>query len=215
MAALPNFRGQTNLIDRFNFDGSIASATAPQLILPKTEGRSSFSFQNTSSAVMWLQMGPATAKATVTSGVVTSIAVVNGGFGYSYAPRIKILGGGQRTGNGLDLGSGMPGSPSPSNYATAHCVMTGTAPNMSIASIVVDNGGAGYSNNVLSAPYVLLLNDPNDLFGCASPYGGGSGSGYQIAAGASFYEAYSIVSTEAVSVFCATAAATFVCRTTQ
>ena len=214
MAALPNFRGQSALIPKFNFDGSIASATAPQLILPQAAPRSSFSFQNASSAVLWLQFGPATAKATVTNGVVTSIAVVNGGFGYSYAPRVKLLGGGTKN-NGLNLGSGYPGSDSPSNIATAHCVMTGSAPNMSIASIVVDNGGAGYSNDSRAAPYVQLINDPNDEFGCANPYNSGAGSGYQVAAGASFYEAYSVVATDAVAVWGGTLGQTYVCRVTQ
>ena len=100
---------------------------------------------------MWLEFGPARAKATVTNGVVTSIAVANAGFGYSYAPRIKILGGSIK-GDGLNLSNGYPGTDSPSNIATAHCVMTGSAPNMTIASIVVDNGGAGYSNDSRAAP---------------------------------------------------------------
>ena len=83
---------------------------------------------------------------------------------------------------------------------------------MTIASIVVDNGGAGYSNDSRAAPYVQLINDPNDTFGCAAP---SANVGYELAPGAVFYESYSVVPTDQVAVFCATSTSTFVCRVTQ
>lgn len=210
MAALPGFRGQTNLIPSFRFDGSITSGSAPQLILPSEGPRASLSIQNTSAANMWLEFGPARAAATVSNGVVTSVAVTNAGFGYSYPPIIMFLGGGIHS-NGLNLSSGYPGQKAPNNVARAHCVMTGTAPNMSIASIVVDNGGSGYSNDSRAAPYVQIMNSPNDVFGCAVP---SVGVGYLLQSQAVFYESYSIVPTDQIAVFCATPGSTFVCRIT-
>ena len=65
----------------------------------------------------------ATATATVTSGFVTSIAVVNGGSGYTAPPTIAITGGG---------GAG----------ATATANVSGGA----VTSITVNNPGSGYTN---------------------------------------------------------------------
>ena len=91
---------------------------------------------------MWYTFGSARAYATLTNGVVTSVTVVNAGFGFTYAPLIEFLGGGNKLRNSTNLGLGQPGGQdAPSNTAQAHCVMTGSAPNMSVASIVVDNGG--------------------------------------------------------------------------
>ena len=213
MASVPGFRAAMTQIPGFRFDGSTVNATAPQLVLPQGP-RSSISLQNTSQNTIWLEFGGARATATVTNGVVTAVAVVNAGFGYSYAPRVQFLGGSIKN-NGLNLGSGYPGYDSPARLARAHCVMTGSAPIMTIASIVNDDPGAGYSNNALSAPYVYLENDPNDTFGCASPYGGGSGSGYSLAPGSTWYEAFSVVATETVAVWSATTGSTFACRITQ
>lgn len=211
MASLPGFRGQTNLIPGYRFDGTIASATASQLILPNAAPRSSFSFQNTSSAVMWLEFGSARAKATVSNGAITSVTVLNGGFGFTYPPRIMFMGGALDPTNGRFLGIGYPGHPAPSHPARAHAVLTGGV----VTSIVVDDGGSGYSSNASAAPYVSLHNDPQDPFGCADAYGAGSGSGYKLSSGATFYEAYSVVPTDSVSVWCATLGATFACRVTQ
>ena len=213
MAALPNFRGQTNLIQGFRFDGTTASAVAPQLILPYASPRSSLSIQNTSANVLWLEFGSARATATVSNGSVTAVTVVNGGFGFTYPPLVTFMGGSADPGNGWFLGIGYPGHPAPSRPAQAHAVLTAGV----VTSIVVDDGGLGYSNNAnpLSAPYVLLTNDPQDPFGCASPYGGGSGSGYKLAAGATWYEAYSLVPTEQVAVWGATGPSTYACRITQ
>ena len=209
MASLVGFREQRILIPSYRADGVIASATAPQLILPSAAPRSSVLLQNTSSSNMWIEFGSGRAKATISNGVVTSIAVTNAGFGFSYAPRIILLGGSNHQ-NGLNLGLGLPGQEAPSNIATAVCVMTGTAPNMSIASITVTNGGSGYS----AAPYVQILNDPNDSYGAANPYNAGAGVGFELYPGQSLYEAHSIVCTDAIAVFCATVSATYFCRYT-
>ena len=211
MAARPGFRGQTNSIHGYRFDGQIASATAPQLILPWAAPRSSFLFQNTSSATLWLEFGSARATATVTNGAVSSVTVVNGGFGFTNPPMIEILGGAADPVNGLFLGVGYPGHPAPSRPARAHAVLTGGV----VTSILVDDGGAGYSNNAASAPYVFLRNERNDPYGCANPYNAGSGRGYQVVTGAQFYEAYSVVTTDPVAVWGGTVGQTFFCRITQ
>jgi hypothetical protein len=208
MAALPNFRGQTNLIRGYRFDGAIASAVAPQLILPEAAPRSSVSIQNTSNAAMWLDFGGARAAAVVSGGSVVSVSVTNGGFGYAYPPVIRFMGGAADPGNGRFLGIGYPGHPAPSRPARAHAVLVGGV----VTSIVVDDGGAGYSS---IPPYVHLANDPQDPFGCASPYGAGAGAGYQLAPGSTWYEAFSVVATETVAVWSATVSATYACRITQ
>ncbi|MDE3066308.1 MAG: tail fiber domain-containing protein [Verrucomicrobiota bacterium] len=79
---------------------------------------------------------PATANATVTSGFVTSIAVVNGGSGYTTAPAVTISGGG---------GSG----------ATATATLSGGA----VTGITVNNAGSGYT----SAPAVTIAPPPPNL----------------------------------------------------
>ena len=43
--------------------------------------------------------------------------------------------------------------------------MTGSAPNLSVASITIDDPGAGY----VIAPYVFIMNSDLDPYGCALP----------------------------------------------
>jgi hypothetical protein len=78
----------------------------------------------------------ATATATLTSGFVTSITVVDGGVGYTSAPSVTISGGG---------GSG----------ATATANVSGGA----VTSITVNNAGSGYS----SPPTVFIALPPPNI----------------------------------------------------
>lgn len=191
-------------VPHFMFDssGAIVSATAPQLILPRSFSRSHFVVANLSATLpMYLEIGSARAVATLTNGVVTGVTVTNPGFGFSLPPTIEFRGGGAGMFPGF-LGSGDPNSPSPSKVATAHCVMSGAAPNQVVASVTVDYGGAGY----LVAPYVLIQNAQNDANGCADPSSGG-GSGLLLpAAGGSYVVNGTACTTDQMALFCSTGA---------
>jgi hypothetical protein len=193
----------------FYYDASstIASATAPQLILPRRNSCSHLMVQNISTAAMYLEFGSARAVATITNGQVSAVTVTNPGFGFSLAPTIQFRGGGANGFPGF-IGSSEPLSPPPGDPAQAHCVMTGAAPNMSVQSIVIDNPGAGY----LFPPYVQILNDPKDPNGCADP-SQSAGVGILLgAAGGSYYLNGTACPTDALALFCATIGAAFTCK---
>jgi hypothetical protein len=155
---------------------------------------------------MNLGFGGARATATISSGTVTSVAVTNAGFGFSYAPLIRFIGGGPQGAvpNNRFLTPGIPPYSGPSTVAQAHCVMTGSAPNMSVSSIVVDYGGAGYKN----APYVRIENDLNDPYGAFSA---SATTGIQLPPnGGNMVFNGTSTPTDAISVF-GTATSTFAC----
>ena len=190
MARVVGFTEQQVLTPTYRADGAVTTGGTPQLILPRAAPRSSILIQNTSTSdTITLEFGCARATATVTNGMVTAITVTNAGFGFTYAPSVHFLGGGNMS-NGRDLGVGYPNQLAPSNYASAHCVMSGG----SISSIVIDNPGSGYD----CAPYVQLLNDPNDNYGSAIP---SATVGYKLTAGSVFRESYNVVTTDTIAVY--------------
>jgi len=203
MARMVGFAEQQNLIPVYRADGTIAAGGTPQLILPRAAPRSSIIIQNTSTSdTIYLEFGCARATATVSGGKVTAVTVTNAGFGFTYAPSVHFLGGGNLL-NGRDLGVGYPNQNAPSNYATAHCVLSGGA----ISSIVIDNPGSGYD----CAPYVQLLNDPNDNYGCAVP---SATVGYKLTAGSVFRESYNVVTTDTIAVYGGTTGDSWFCMYT-
>src|ERR1700690_1260785 len=110
---MPGIRGQIGTRDlTFRADGTIASASVPQLVMPESWERSFWQFQNISTAIMYLEFGSARAHCALTTGAVTSITVDNGGFGFTVPPRVHFLGGGNG-GNSAVLGTGDPFSPAP------------------------------------------------------------------------------------------------------
>ena len=193
MARIVGFTEQQVLTPVYRADGKITTGGTPQLILPRAAPRSSIFIQNTSTSdALYFEFGGARASATVSNGAVTAITVTNAGFGYTYPPSVHFLGGGNLA-NGRDLGLGYPNQSAPSNYATAHCVLS----NGSISSIVIDNPGSGYD----CAPYILLLNDPNDNYGAALP---SATSGFKLSTGQWFQQDSSVVHTDQISVYGAT-----------
>jgi hypothetical protein len=70
---------------------------------------------------------------TLSGGAITAIAVSSGGSGYSTAPSISLS------------------APGGGSGATFTVVMTGTAPNQSVASVTVDGGGSGYKGTVTAS----------------------------------------------------------------
>lgn len=166
-----NQGGVTHLFDA---SGTL-TGTAPVLVLPTASFRSFLSIQNVGTSIMYVDFGYARAGAVTMSGTfpnlsVASVAVANAGQQYSYPPQISFYGGGNNT-NTAYPGVPLPEEIDPTTVAKAHCVMTGTAPNMSVASIVVDNGGASY----LSAPLAFIRNRTQDPNGCIATVPGGPG----------------------------------------
>lgn len=186
----------------YDASGAITTGGTAQLILPERPMCSMFVVQNISDTAMYLEIGSARATATITSGVITSIAVTNAGFGFTVPPIIEFLGGGSSIKNPNYLAAGQPGFESPSNVAKAHCVLTtGT-----VSSIVVDSGGANYVN----APYVWIRNSQQDPFGCATP---STTSGIALQAnGGSYYVNGTATTTDSLAIFCATTAKRFTCK---
>lgn len=202
---LPNTRGQQIRDYTYDASGTIATGGTAQLILPERKSTSMWFFQNISDTDMYMEIGSARATAVLTGGVVTSVTITNGGFGFTRPPRVHFIGGASVGWNMQDsnyLGAGEIGYPAPSNFARGHAVLTAGA----VSSIVVDNGGASYAN----PPYVFISNSFEDPFGCASP---SATNGIFIpAAGGSYYNNGTAQSTDPLSIFCATAGKAFTCK---
>jgi hypothetical protein len=199
--------GQPGPHSLYDASGSIVSGSAPQLLLPRRFSCSHLVVQNLSATVMYLEFGSARAVATISGGQVSAITVTNAGFGFSLAPTIQLRGGGNMMYPAF-LGATDPNAPAAAHPATAHCVMTGTAPNMSVASIVIDNPGSGYE----VAPYVMIANRHADPGGCADP-SANSGSGILLAANGGIHSINGTVcTTDQAALFCASAGARFTCK---
>lgn len=196
---------------QFTADGSVAAGGTPQLVLPQVPSRSFLMLQNTSAGSLYFEFGSARATATLSSGGVGSIAVTNAGFNFTKTPVVRFSGGGY-AGNTAYLGLSQPGGEGPSSsivagkVARAHCVMTGSAGNLSVSSIVVDDPGAGYA----VAPYVFIVNSDLDPYGCAAP---SLTSGMLLTAQSPpFVLNGTSCFTDSVAVFGATTGQTFLCR---
>lgn len=190
---LPGSRQQLQLDDFLDFSGTIAVGGTPQLLLPQQPRRAYLLFQNTSSANLVLEIGPARATATISGGQVTGISVANAGLGYTVAPLVQVLG-------GLTTGDYQS---APSNVASATAAISGGA----VSSITVSNPGAGY----LVAPTIFLLNPlPSLGGGAAIP---AATTGIVVAAGGTFLMDSTAVVTSAVAVFGATLAQSFTVKT--
>lgn len=202
-------KGQLRRDNVFNASGNIATGGTPQLLLPEHPSRTYFQFQNLSTNPLYLEFGSARGTATLTSGVVTSVSVTaatsnanNPGFGFTYPPLVKFLGGGQPT-NTEELTPGQPGYPSPNSVAVATAVLVGGV----VSSVLINNGGSGYKN----APYVFFQNSELDPFGCADP-SANSGSGFQVPAnGGSMNFNGTFCSTDPIAVYGATTGQAFTC----
>lgn len=183
----------------FNASGTITTGGTAQLILPERTRCSMFMVQNISTAAMFLEIGSARATATLTSGVVTSIAITNAGFGFTVPPVVEFLGGGDSSANPNYLGAGLSGYQAPTNVAKAHAVLTGGA----VSSIVIENGGGNY----VKAPYVFIRNSENDPFGVAIP---SATSGILLGAnGGSYYVNGTAQTTDSLALFCATTSSAY------
>jgi hypothetical protein len=204
--------------------GTITSGANPQLLLPEHLSRSLLMFTNNSANTMYLEFGGARATASLTNGAIANTSITNAGFGFSKPPLVRFMGGGAPQGltgpsggtpgvstqfgpNVGFVGSTVPFPewPSPPNVATGIAVMTGSAPNLSVASIQISNPGSGY----LYAPFVWLINSDLDPNGAAIA---SATSGFAIPAGGSLTFNGTCCPTSAVSLFCATSTSVFTCK---
>lgn len=208
MGSLVGLRGQNTTLNLYDVSGVIASNTTPQLILPVQLGRSSLIIQNISTHNMYITTGAPPATCTLSSGTVSTVTAGNAGQGYSIAPTVHFYGGANanRSSYPTYTLSGTPDYPSPSHPATAHCVMTGSAPNMTISSIVIDDPGVGYAY----PPFVFLRNSSLDPFGFSIP---STSNGIQlIAVGGSYTSNGSICTTDQIGIVGTTTSDPFVCK---
>jgi len=202
MAALVGYTGQANANRVFTASGAIASGGTAQILLPVAISRSSLIIQNitqTAGHNIFITIGAPPATCTLSSGTVNTVTAGNAGAGYSRPPQVFFFGGllaNRASAPALTL-AGLPDYPSPPNPAQAHCVMTGSAPNQTIASIAIDNPGSGYAY----PPYVLLINDPLDPYGYSVP---SATNGIQLApAGGSYTSNGSVCPTDQIAIFSA------------
>jgi hypothetical protein len=208
MAGLVGLRGQAVSDRLFDVSGTITAGTTPQLILPECRIRTSLIVQNISAVAMYLSIGAPPATCAISSNAVSSVTVGNAGFGYSIAPTVKFYGGALWNRNSYPTYTltGTPDAPSPAHPASAHCVMSGSAPNMTIASIAIDDPGAGYAY----PPFVFLVNHYLDPYGCSIP---SATNGILLAAnGGSYTSNGSICTTDQMALYCATTGSAFTCK---
>lgn|SRR5215472_107264 len=200
----------------YDASGSITTGGTAQLILGRSQSRSYLYIGNTSAGPLTIEFGAGRATATVSSGKVTAITVTNAGFGFTRPPIVECLGGGYPPlgtfvpggGGGYNssyTGLSQPNAESPRHPCVAHAVMTGSAPNQTIASITVDDGGAAYA----LAPYVFLRNSDLDPNGCSIP---SATVGIVIPSGGQKEWNGTMCPTEPIGIFGATTAQAFVCK---
>jgi len=199
-------RSQQQQDDMYDFSGSVTTGGTAQLLLPQAKSRSLFIFVNTSANVMSIQFGIRPSTSALTSGVVTSVTLVDAGQLFWLPPLVEFLGGGNVGAPGF-AGATAPDWPGPTNPANGHAVMSGSAGAQTISSISIDSGGSGY----LVAPYVLVKAAPGDPTGVGALTA--TTVGLQIAAGATLQLNGTCCPTSAAVVFCGTPASTFTCKT--
>jgi hypothetical protein len=156
---------------------------------------------------MFVEFGSARATATISSGSVSSITIKNAGFNFTKPPVVRFAGGGY-AGNASYLGLNQPGGEGPNStlgsgrVAKAIATLSGGA----VSAITITDPGAGY----VIAPYVFIMNSDLDPYGCAVP---SATAGVQIpASGGNVSFNGTSCMTDAVSVYCATTSAAFVCK---
>lgn len=166
---LPGSAGQSAAQhDFYDFSGTIATGGTAQLLLPQRKSCTHLIIANLSNGTMFLQFGLRRSTAAISSGAVSTITLVDAGFGFQVAPAIELLGGGV-AGDPATKGATMPGWPAPFRPAQATPIMQASAiSGLEIASITVNDGGAGY----LVAPYVFVRADRTDPTGVGLPTSG-------------------------------------------
>lgn len=209
MTAIVGFRRQSDQFDLFTFSGTIAVGGTAQVLLPQQPTRCYLQIQNTSSALLTVGIGPATANPTLASGKITGVTVINGGLGYVVAPQVVFLGGLAAVNAGLFASDFNMDPVREKQVGFRPAVAFATISAGVVTAITVTDQGNGY----LSVPYVYLYNPLPDLGGGA--FTPSATAGLQLAgatapaAGGSVTYENSIVPTGAVNIFGGTGAQAF------
>ena len=201
-------RGQIVRDFMYDASGTITTGGTPQLVLPERLQNSSGFIQNISDTAMYVEFGGARATATLTSGAVSSTSITNNGFGYTTAPMVIFLGGGDSTKNPNYLCPGLPGFMSPACPAKGHTVLGTGGTAGTVISIVIDDPGANY----VKAPYVFLRSHENDPYGAAAP---STTSGLLLTpSGGNVMFNGTAFTTDAISIYCVATGKAFACKYT-
>lgn len=203
---LVGVRGQQQIDDYYDASGTIATGGTAQLLLAQRKSCSSFFIQNLSSGALYLQFGLQPATATLTSGVVTSVAVNDAGFGFNAPPNVFFWGGGNAN-DPASYGATMQGWPSPKHPAQGVAVMaTSAISGQKVNSISVTDGGSGY----LVAPYVFVQALRTDPTGVGIP---SATAGILVPANGGAFQIVDITCpTTAVAIFGATTGQAYTCK---
>ena len=222
MSALVGSTGQNKRYFLFDASGTITTGGTPQLVLPQHQSRSYLFIQNNAaSGSLFVELGSARGTASITNGVVTGVTITNAGFNFSKPPIVRFWGGGN-AGNTSYLGLNQPGGEAPNSSLTkgapayGQAVMTGSAPNLSVASVTLIEGpggtapgGAGY----VIAPFVQFINSDLDPYGVAIP---SATVGIQLLPnGGSVTWESTLCPTDPVSIYGATTGQNFSCKWMQ
>jgi hypothetical protein len=216
---LLNSRYQKGISPASRADGTLGN-TSPKLILPRATSRSMISFQNIGTTTIYLDHGCARATATITNGAVTSLSILNPGFGFILPPQVQFKGGAGTFAAALSA-SGWDGRgqiddwPTPNGVNTLLTPAVYNRPAKAVATIssgvvtgfTIQDGGAGYVN----PPEVLLTNDPMDPFGCADP-SYGSGSGFIMYAAGAYFLNGTFCHTDPIAVYASGGTASYACE---
>jgi hypothetical protein len=186
-------RGQQLIDDYYDNSGSITTGATPQLMLPARKACSHLVIVNNSSGNLVIQFGVRPSTCSISNGAVSSVSVVDAGFGFTYTPSVFFLGGGNNGDPTMTVGVTAPDWPSPNNPAQGRAVLTSG----SISSITLDYAGSGY----LSAPYVFIQPDRRDATGVGVP---SASIGITIAAGGSYILNGTACPTSAIAIWGAT-----------
>jgi hypothetical protein len=219
MTRLAGTRDQQSRDFMYDASGTIIAGGTPQLLLPEAKSRTVLIFANLSTGILYLEFDGARATATLTNGVVTGYTITNPGFGYTFPPSVECEGGGPGIGP-PSAAAGMPGYVAPGSPdgfiyrigdlskfrpAKLHAVLgTGGAAG-TVASLTIEDGGAGYQQ----APFIHIFNNiARDVYGCADP-SYNSGSGIPIFPNAGYYINGTACPTGPIAVYGATTGQAF------
>jgi len=204
---LPNTENQSELHPLWSADGTITTGGTSQRILSRAVSRSLLMLQNLSSSALYVEIGDARGIATIASGGVTGITVLNGGFGYTRAPKVLLTGGWNQNNTAM-VASGALNWPTPPHPASARAVLT----NGVVTSFVIDDPGLLYGY----APGVHIVGDFLDPHGAADPYYNSTNSGILLGPGQPplVFNGTSCPTTP-VSIWGATTGQAFTCRWMQ
>ena len=167
--------GQQRIDQIYDASGTLANAS-PVTVLPIATSRTFLLVENTGSSSIYVDFRPARATATLSSGGVASVAITNGGQGYTVPPRVEFMGGGNTVANPTYTGVALPDEMwAPGNVAHAQATISGGA----VTAITVTNPGSGYK----VAPFVNIVNDPADPVGAVAASATAGAGGILLAAG--------------------------------